>query len=224
MRRTDRLFDLIQILRDGKLHRARDLAGALEVSVRTVWRDMATLMGSGLPVEGERGVGYMLTAPITLPPVALTREEFEALRLGMALVASAADPGLSRAASSLRAKIAAVTPGGADETGSETFVFSSAEAAQAAPHLGTLRRAIREHLKLRLDYCGLARDRTTRTVRPLQLEFWGRAWTLTAWCELRNDFRVFRVDLIESLAAEGGAFLPETGKTVDDYLARHDPP
>ena len=224
MRRSDRLFNLIQILRDGGLHRAADLAETLGVSVRTIWRDMATLAGSGLPVEGERGLGYVLTAPITLPPVALTREEFEALRLGMALVASAADPGLSRAAASLRAKIAAVTPGGADETGSETFVFSSAEAARAAPYLVPLRRAIREHLKLRLDYAALDGQATSRLVRPLQLEFWGRAWTLTAWCELRNDFRVFRVDLIQGLATEGGAFLPEPGKTVDDYLARHDPP
>ena len=88
MRRTDRLFDLIQLLRDGRLHRAKDLAETLEVSVRTIWRDMATLMASGLPIEGERGVGYMLSAPITLPPVALTREELEALRLGVVLVAS----------------------------------------------------------------------------------------------------------------------------------------
>ena len=106
MRRTDRLFDLIQILRDGKLHRASDMAAALEVSTRTIWRDMATLIASGLPVEGERGVGYILSAPITLPPVALTRDEMEALRLGVQLVASAADPSLARAAISLRAKIA----------------------------------------------------------------------------------------------------------------------
>ena len=95
MRRTDRLFDLIQILRDGKLHRASDMAAALEVSTRTIWRDMATLIASGLPVEGERGVGYILSAPITLPPVALTRDEMEALRLGVQLVASAADPSLA---------------------------------------------------------------------------------------------------------------------------------
>jgi predicted DNA-binding transcriptional regulator YafY len=201
MSRSDRLFNMIQILRDGQLHRARDLADTLGVTVRTVWRDMATLMASGLPVEGERGVGYMLAAPITLPPVALTREEFEALRLGMTLVASAADPVLARAAASLRAKIGAVTPGGADETGSETFVFSSAEAARAAPHLGTLRRAIREHLKLRLDYRDITGTQTTRTFRPLQLEFWGRAWTLT-----------------------GEGFLPEPGKTVEDYLARFGTP
>jgi predicted DNA-binding transcriptional regulator YafY len=220
MRRTDRLFDLIQILRDGKLHRAKDIAEALEVSVRTVWRDMATLMATGLPVEGERGVGYMLSAPITLPPVALTREELEALRLGVVLVASAADPSLARAAASLRAKIAAVTPGGTEEAGPDSFVFSSPEAAKAAPHLGLIRRALREHLTLALTYRDLKGEQTQRRIRPLQLEFWGRAWTLTAWCEMRNDFRVFRVDLAVSLQTDGGAFLPEPGKTVEDYLAR----
>lgn len=224
MRRNDRLFDLIQILRDGKLHRASDLAAVLAVSVRTVWRDMGTLMASGLPVEGERGIGYMMSAPITLPPVALTREELEALRLGVALVASAADPNIARAATSLRAKIAAVTPGGAEEAGSDTFVFSSAEAARAAPHLGVIRRAIREHLTLHIQYCDLRGMVTERRVRPLQLEFWGPAWTLTAWCDLRSDFRVFRVDLVQVVQPDGGAFLPEPGKTVEDYLARHDPP
>ncbi len=219
MRRTDRLFDLIQILRDGKLHRASDMAAALEVSTRTIWRDMATLIGSGLPVEGERGVGYILTSPITLPPVALTRDELEALKLGVQLVASAADPALARAATSLRAKIAAVTPEAARDSGSDTFVFASAEAAKAAPHLSTIRRAIREHERLGLRYVALSGEASHRVVRPLQLEFWGRAWTLTTWCEDRGDFRVFRVDLIEALEP-CGPFRPEPGTTVDDYVAR----
>ncbi|EKD61451.1 MAG: hypothetical protein ACD_54C00232G0004, partial [uncultured bacterium] len=85
MRRTDRLFDLIQILRDGRLHRASEIAERLGVSVRTIWRDMTTLMASGLPVEGERGVGYILRAPITLPPMILNAVELEALRLGLRL-------------------------------------------------------------------------------------------------------------------------------------------
>ncbi len=219
MRRTDRLFDLIQILRDGKLHRASDMAEALEVSTRTIWRDMATLIASGLPVEGERGVGYILTAPITLPPVALTRDELEALRLGVQLVASAADPSLARAAISLRAKIAAVTPDASRDSGSETFVFASAEAAKAAPRLSLIRRAIREHERLWLRYTSLTGSSGERVVRPLQLEFWGRAWTLTAWCETRNDFRVFRIDLIDALEPRG-RFRPEPGTTVEDYIAR----
>lgn len=224
MRRSDRLFDLIQILRDGKLHRAADLATRLEVSTRTVWRDMATLMASGLPIEGERGVGYMLREPITLPPVALTRDEFEAMRLGMALVSSAADPALARAAASLRAKISAVSPAGAQESGADAFVFASPEAAKAAQHLGLLRRAVRERLTLRLAYRDPSGRDSLRRIRPLQLEFWGRVWALITWCDSVNDFRIFRVDLIVSVAPDGGAFLPEPGKTIEDFLARQDAP
>ncbi len=220
MRRTDRLFDLLQILRDGKLHRASDMAAALQVSTRTIWRDMATLVAQGLPVEGERGVGYMLSAPVTLPPVALTRDELEALRMGVHLVTASADPGLARAAASLRAKIAAVTPDAGRDGGSDTFVFASAEAARAAPHLATIRRAIREHERLWLRYAAPSGRQSERLVRPLHLDFWGRAWTLTAWCEERRDFRVFRVDLFVSLDLRGGPFLPDPGTTIDDYLSR----
>lgn len=110
MRRTDRLFEIVQILRDGKLHRAQDIARRLEVSVRTIYRDMDTLIASGVPVEGERGVGYMARAAITLPPLTLTGEELEALNLGVAIVAEAADAELKAAAARLADKIDAVLP------------------------------------------------------------------------------------------------------------------
>ena len=100
MRRTDRLFELIQLLRDGRLHRGKDLAERLGVSLRTLYRDMDTLTVSGIPVEGERGLGYMMTAPITLPPLNLTLTELEALHLGLAVVSKAADEELQRAAAS----------------------------------------------------------------------------------------------------------------------------
>ncbi len=219
MPRKDRLFDIVQILRDGKLHRAGDLAGQLGVSARTVWRDMATLAESGLPIEGARGVGYQLREPTTLPPMALTRDEFEALRLGVALVAGAADPTIARAAATLRAKIGAVAPQRAQDPGSDSFVFASEEAARAAPHLALVRRAIRDHLTLSLAY----RDMPPQRIRPLHLDYWGKIWTLTAWSEKHHDFRVFRVDLVTYIAHDGGAFLPEAGKTLDDYLARLSP-
>lgn len=110
MSRNNRFFDLIQLLRDGRLHRAADLAAALEVSTRTIWRDMAVLVASGLPVQGERGVGYILRGPITVPPMILTPDEAEALRQGLVLVASGAEPRLVRAAISLIEKFAAVLP------------------------------------------------------------------------------------------------------------------
>jgi predicted DNA-binding transcriptional regulator YafY len=110
MSRNDRLFDLIQLMRDGRLHRASDLAARLGVSTRTVWRDMAVLASSGLPVEGERGVGYILRGPITLPPLILTEEEVAAMTHLLALAAAHADTGIARGARSLAAKIAAVLP------------------------------------------------------------------------------------------------------------------
>ncbi|MCU0827594.1 MAG: YafY family transcriptional regulator [Tabrizicola sp.] len=218
MRRTDRLFELIQILRDGRLHTARDMADQLEVSVRTLWRDMATLIASGLPVEGERGVGYILREPVTLPPLTLTPDEVQALTLGLQLVTRGADPSLSRAADSLTAKIAAVLPARAmDGAGTETWVFPGAEAMAAARHLPGLRRAIRLRERLRLTYRDSEDSLSSRTVRPLVLEFWGRVWTLAAWCETRGDFRSFRVDRIETLAPTGETYPDELGRTLADW-------
>lgn len=222
MRRSDRLFDLMQILRDGKLHRAQDLAARLEVSVRTIWRDMDTLRASGVPVEGERGVGYMITAPITLPPLTLTLAEMEALNLGMAIVAEASDVELKAAAESLAAKIDAVSPEQvvANADAWKFAVYPFQDAARGFAHMPTLRAAIKARQKLKLVYHSKDSRVTTRVVRPLHMEFWGRVWTLTAWCELREDFRVFRVDLIGSAGALSELFVDEPGKRMEDYL-RH---
>ena len=221
MRRTDRLFDIIQILRDGKLHRAQDIAERLEVSVRTMYRDMDTLVASGVPVEGERGVGYMISEQITLPPLNLSVEELEALNLGMAIVAEAADPDLKAAAESLAAKVDAVLPervvSAADEW--KFAVYPFADAARGFAHMPTLRAAIRARQKLHVVYRSKEDVSTTRTIRPLHMEYWGRIWTLTSWCELRNDFRVFRVDLIERAEALPEMFVDEPGKRLSDYMA-----
>ncbi len=220
MRRTDRLFDLVQILRDGRLHRAQDLADRLEVSVRTIYRDMETLQGSGIPVEGERGVGYMLTAPVTLPPLNLTLLELEALELGMAVVAEAADPELQKAARSLSGKIDAVLPEdrSAPKDGWGFAVYPFADAARGFRHMPALRAAIRARQKLALTYRDEKGTETRRVVRPLQMEYWGRVWTLTAWCETRADFRVFRVDRILEVEALPELFVDEPGKSLADYL------
>jgi predicted DNA-binding transcriptional regulator YafY len=220
MRRTDRLFELIQILRDGRLHRAADMAARLEVSVRTIWRDMATLMQSGLPIEGERGVGYMLRAPITLPPMVLTADELEALRLGTRLVADGADPGLARAARSLAGKIAAVLPTAAEPDPDDIFVFTADETTRAVPHLPAIRRAIRARHRLTISYLDTSGAETHRDIRPLLLEFWGRVWTLAAWCEARNDFRSFRLDRILMLTETAEPFPDTPGTTLADYRAR----
>jgi predicted DNA-binding transcriptional regulator YafY len=219
MRRTDRLFDIIHILRDGKLHRAQDIATRLEVSTRTIYRDMDTLVASGVPVQGERGVGYMITEAITLPPLTLTVAELEALNLGMAIVAEAADPDLKAAALSLADKVDAVLPTQtiAEADAWKFAVYPFADAARGFAHMPTLRAAIRARQKLRLVYTSKDGAVTTRVVRPLHMEYWGRIWTMTVWCELRNAFRVFRVDLITTAEALPELFVDEPGKTLADY-------
>lgn len=220
MRRTDRLFDLIQILRDGRLHKASEMAAELEVSDRTIWRDMATLMASGLPIEGERGVGYILRAPITLPPMVLTSAELEAFRLGVRLVAEGADPSLARAARSLATKIGAVTPAPTEPDEDGLFVFTGRETTRAAPHMPMLRAAIRDRKRLTITYLDEKGLESHRDIRPLQLEFWGRVWTLAAWCEARGDFRSFRVDRIRAITPTGEPFPDEPGRNLAAWRER----
>ncbi|GAA6208882.1 hypothetical protein NBRC116601_21750 [Cognatishimia sp. WU-CL00825] len=154
MRRTDRLFDLIQIIRDGRLHKATDLAEQLEVSVRTIYRDMESLVGSGIPVEGERGVGYILRAPIFLPPVTLTQVELEALHLGAALVQQTADPELQIAAQRLVQKVDQVMPDGRKppQQGWGVAVFGAPAVQASFAHLPVFRSAVREKTILEIQY------------------------------------------------------------------------
>ena len=224
LRRTDRLFELIQILRDGRLHRGTDMAQRLGVSLRTLYRDMDTLIASGVPIEGERGLGYMMTAPITLPPLNLSLTELEALHLGLAVVSKAADEELQAAAASLSAKVDAVLPEdrAAPAQGWGFAVYPFAEAARGFVHMAPLRAAIRSRRKVEITYKSTESVDTSRTIRPLQMEYWGRVWTLTSWCELRNDFRVFRVDRIQTLDVSFDTFTEEPGKSLGDYLDRQD--
>lgn len=222
MSRTDRLFDLMQILRDGRLHRAQDMAEALNVSVRTIYRDMDTLIASGFPVEGERGVGYITTAPVTLPPLNLTMRELEALHLGMAVVAEAADDALQEAARTLSAKIDAALPEDrtAPPQGWGLAVYPFADASAGYEHLPLIRTAIRARQKLRLRYEDDAGAVAERTIRPLRLDYWGRIWTTTAWCEHSDGFEVFRMDRVRHLDVLPELFLDEPGRTLEDYLAQ----
>jgi predicted DNA-binding transcriptional regulator YafY len=217
MRRTDRLFDLIQILRDGRLHRASEIATRLGVSDRTIWRDMATLMASGLPVEGERGVGYILRAPITLPPMILTASELDALRLGVRLVAEGADQTLAAAARGLAAKVASVTPSPTDAEADALFAQPGREAARAAPHMPLLRQAIKAHERVSISYIDPEGRESHRDIRPLALESYGRVWSLAAFCEGRSAFRSFRVDRILAVTPTGERFPDEPGRRLSDY-------
>jgi len=198
------------------------MAARLEVSPRTIYRDMDTLAASGVPVEGARGVGYSMTAPITLPPLNLTLAELEALHLGLSVVGEAGDEELQNAASALSAKIDAVLP--EDRTAAPTgwgfAVYPFADAAAGFRHMPAIRAAIRARQKLKISYRPPTGDSTTRTIRPLQMEYWGRVWTVTCWCESEIDFAVLRLDRIDTLTTLPALFVDEQGKTLVDFRAR----
>ena len=204
MHRSDRLFDLIQILRDGRLHRAADLATRLTVSERTIWRDMATLMASGLAVEGERGMGYILRQPMTLPPMILTPPEREALRLGLRLVSAGGDEGLARAARSLAEKISSVTPSPVDDP-QDLFARPARSSPRAARHLPLIRAAIRDAEVLTVTYLEVEGGESHGDIHPLRLEQQGQVLVLDAAVPGRPS-RSFRLDRILALDATGESF------------------
>lgn len=219
MQRSERLAEIVEIVRDGRLHLARDIANALEVSVRTIYRDIDTLVASGVPIDGERGVGYMLREPVFLPPMALTLTELEALSLGMAIVQQAADAELQAAAKAVMDKVSEHASNRRQAPRSWGFgVYAFERAQEGSGYMPLIRRAIRERIKLRIEYLSLNVRYSTRVIRPLQVEYWGRVWTCSAWCELRNSFRAFRIDRMQNCETTGKSFQPEAGKTVEDYL------
>src|SRR5262249_20838198 len=186
LRRADRLFELLQLLRGGRLRTGHELADELGVSLRTVYRDMAALSGSGVPVDGERGVGFLLREPYFLPPLTLTADELEALTLGVAMVRTHGDEDLAKAAGALLLKIDAVLPEGR-RTGARTMPLAVQGVPLDRAHRGwlkTMRTAIKGREKLALSYRDAGDQASERTIRPLELEHWGKVWTCTAWCEL----------------------------------------
>lgn len=219
MRRADRLFELLQLLRGGRLRTGESLASALEVSVRTVYRDIADLQAQGVPIDGERGVGYLLRDEYFLPPLSLTQQEVEALNLGVRMVRANADEALAQAADELLIKIEAVLRRATVQPLRGIGIFATPDSRKGRAALAQLRLAVADKLRIALVYCDAKGERTERVVRPLGVEFWGHVWTLTSWCEMRADFRVFRCDRIEQLEA-GSAFRDEPSKTLSDFIAK----
>lgn len=219
MQRKDRLIALITALRDGKTHRAGDLASALSVSLRTMYRDLDTLAASGVPVEGARGVGYRMTAAITLPPLNLSMAELEALHLGIAVMTEASDPDLQSSARSLAAKLDTALPEDrvAPAMAWGLAVFPFADTAAGIRQIPAIRAAIRDRRKLRVRYFNNSGHEEDMIIRPLKLDYWGRVWTCTAWCERRKGFRTFRVDQISELKELSARFEQEAGKTMQDF-------
>jgi predicted DNA-binding transcriptional regulator YafY len=221
MRRADRLFEIVQILRRRRLTTATQLADRLEVSERTVYRDIRDLIAAGVPIEGEAGLGYVLRG-YDLPPLMFSEDEIEALVLGARTVESWADPELARAARSILDKVDAVLPerlrGRLEDAA--LFAPNPKRSRAAGETLGSLRRATREHRMVRFAYTDADGQQTQREVRPLCQTFWASVWLLSGWCELRDDFRSFRIDRIADLELLDRSFEEEPGRTLVDFLAR----
>lgn len=220
MRRADRLFQIIQFLRTRRVTTAHWLAERLEVSERTIYRDIKDLVLSGINIEGEAGIGYVVRRGFDLPPLMFSKEEISALTLGARIVDSWADPVLATAAQSALSKIETVLPDGLKDSTGQTRLFAPMTQIRpdVASKMAQVRVAADNRSKLLLDYSDAKQQITQRTIWPLGLFFWGGVWTIGSWCELRQDFRIFRLDRICKIIVCEDFFPNEKGKTLEDLI------
>ena len=222
MRRADRLFRIVQLLRSGRLKTARSLAERLQVSERTIYRDIVDLQLAGQPIEGEAGVGYTLRREFDLPPLMFEPEELTALVLGMRLVKAWGGAENATAATSALARIEAVLP--PELAASLDAILIYAPGFQMPQSLRRLldrvHSACASRRVLSFAYTRLDGESSQHTVRPLALYCWSGTWTLVSWCELRKDFRTFRLDRIAHCEQLDRTFEQRRGQRLKDYLKR----
>lgn len=220
MRRADRLFQIIERLRGRAAVTAHQLADQLEVSERTIYRDIQDLVTSGVPIEGAAGVGYALRRGFDLPPIMFDAPELEALVVSARLARALGGADLGEAAERALRKIEAVLPEARRRELDQPRLYAPAEAVnpRSTAQLDLVRRAIAARRYLSLDYTREDGERSKRDIRPLAIVYWPPNWLMAAWCELRNDFRTFRTDRIQGAELSTRTFRDEPGKTFDDYL------
>ena len=220
MRRADRLFQIVLLLGRGRVVTARSLADRLEVSERTIYRDVQDLMASGVPIDGEPGVGYCLHAGFQVPPLMFDETELEALVFGVDVAKSWGDPELAAAADRILAKVDAVLPERLRPklAASRLFVPDLRLPAEVAERLGEVRGAIGERRRVFIDYRTVEQEASERIIWPMALAYWGRTWTLGGWCELRQDFRSFRLDRIVALRVLESSYEDLPGRGLADYV------
>jgi predicted DNA-binding transcriptional regulator YafY len=201
MRRADRLFDVIQALRSArKPVTAATLAEELEVTVRTIYRDVATLQARRVPIEGAPGLGYVLRKGFDLPPLMFTIDEIEAIAVGARLVRRLRDPELQQAAARVLDKVTVVLPESLrGHVAGTPFYVSSGDAKEPTGiEVAQVRAAIRDRRKIRLAYVDEKGQRTRRTVWPLAMAYYVDVTVIGAWCELRRDLRNFRIERVSA--------------------------
>jgi predicted DNA-binding transcriptional regulator YafY len=223
MRRADRLFEIVQFVRGRRNTTAEQIAARLEVSLRTVYRDVADLQARGVPIEGEAGVGYRLHPGYTLPPLMFTRDEATALVAAVRLALPRLDTALEHAAEAALSKVLSVLPPTA-RAAAEATAIHAIRFEGGSPHghdvraqLGLLREAVAAQRRVAFAYEDERGRTSQRRVRPLGCFYWGAVWTLAAWCEDRRDFRNFRLDRM-TRPRTGEPFVHEAGRTLADFV------
>ena len=221
MRRADRLFQIVQLLRGRRVVKAAEFAREFEVSLRTIYRDVADLIASGIPIEGEAGIGYCLSSAFDLPPLMFDEDELAALALGARMVQAWGDATLAKRAKSVLSKVETVLPERLKPRLSEIELYVPLRLPEAIrANTLVLRRGIDDKRKVHFEYTDQEGTVTERDVRPVCLVFWGTVWTVGAWCELRTDFRTFRPDRMEGLELLEERFEDEPGRDLATLLAR----
>jgi predicted DNA-binding transcriptional regulator YafY len=221
MRRADRLFDIIQRLRTAsRPMTAAALAEELEVTVRTVYRDVATLQARRVPIEGAPGIGYLLRRGFDLPPLMFTTEEIEAIVVGARLVSRTGDPSLQDAAESVLSKVTVVLPDAlrAQLASAPLYVSSSGAPLAESVDLSVVRQAIRDERKLHIAYADEKGAQTRRTIWPIAVAYYVQATLIGAWCELRQDYRHFRADRVMSLTVLDERYPSDNGRLMAEWL------
>ena len=227
MTRSERLLALIQLLRQ---HRyavtGRQLAEQLGISLRTVYRDIASLQAQGANIDGEAGVGYSLRPGFMLPPLMFTEEEIEALVLGSRWVAQRADDALKTAANQALAKISAMLPEELRRQLDSSGLLIGPVKSEYINHddEAIIRHAIRKEYQLQIEYSDVNKQKSQRIIRPLALGFLENMHVIVAWCELRQDFRHFRTDRVQSLKLIKKKYSPNRQTLLKKWRTIHNIP
>jgi len=219
MQRADRLFRIAQYLRGRRLTTAKQLADWLSVSERTIYRDIRALSLSGVPVEGEAGIGYRIKPGYDLQPLMFSPDEIEALVAGIRMVQASGGPQLAASGAAALAKITLALPRDKRDFVEATPLFAPAFHVDPlhGQRLEAVRQSINRRRTLRLGYADAQERITERTIWPLALYFWGGTWLVAAWCELRDDFRSFRLDRVREMV-EADPYPDQQGRRLTDFV------
>ena len=220
MRKAERLFQLVTLLKGRRLAiTAKTLSETLEVSERTIYRDIQALTLSGIPIEGEAGIGYILPSHFELPPLMFSVDELMALMLGSKMVQAWSDKTLAKSAASAFEKIEAIIPEHLQQNQTMPFIVPDFHIDKIYSNYSVIiRQAIQQFKVLKISYIDAKKDNSIREIEPLSLVFWGGTWTIIAFCKLRSHYREFRIDRIQTLNITQAQFSTSESKNITHYL------